>query len=147
LLFHPHQNEFHPATYRESPQSGRLPSFLPLEQVQALVRSPHLPCLTHLQLRLSNMGDAGVRALIDSGFLARLKGLDLRHGCITDEGARQLADCPDVWRLEHLDLSRNAVSAAGLALLRQAGVRALADNPLTPEELARERYLFEGDSE
>jgi uncharacterized protein (TIGR02996 family) len=129
LLFHPHMPEYHPETYDEEQRTGRHPSFLPLGQVRALVRSPHLKSLTHLQLRLSNMGDAGVREVIDSGILARLKWLDLRHGCITDEGARLLADCPDARRLEHLDLSRNAVSAEGLALLRQAGVPARADRP------------------
>jgi len=52
-----------------------------------------------------------------------------------------------VRNLEHLDLSRNTVTAAGLSVLRRAGVRARADRPLTAQELADEQYLFEGDSE
>jgi len=147
LLFHPHMPEYHHDAYDERERTGRQLSFLPLEQVRALLRSPHLRKLTHLQLRLSDMGDAGVRELIDSGALSRLKWLDLRHGCISAEGARLLADCPDARHLEHLDLSRNAVSAEGLARLHAAGVPARAESPLTPQELAGQQYLFEGDGE
>jgi uncharacterized protein (TIGR02996 family) len=129
LRFHPHMPEYHRDAYEEEQRTGRRPSFLPLAQVRALLRSPHLPRLTHLQLRLSDMGDAGVAEIIASGILKRLKRLDLRHGCITDEGAHLLAGCPDARRLEHLDLSRNAVSAAGLAMLQQPGVPARADTP------------------
>jgi uncharacterized protein (TIGR02996 family) len=143
LLFHPHSEE----SLLPLEETEHLPSFLPLEQVQALVQSPHLPRLTHLQLRLSNMGDDGVRLLIDSGMLRRLRWLDLQHGCITDEGARLLAACPDLRNLEHLNLSRNAVSAAGLALLQATGVTVRAEYPLTPGDLAADEYLFEGDSE
>ena len=46
LLFHPHHEE-----------TGR--SFLPLEQVRALLTSKCLTSLTHLQLRLSDLGDDG----------------------------------------------------------------------------------------
>jgi uncharacterized protein (TIGR02996 family) len=135
LLFHPHTPE----------QEDE--SFLPLSQVRAVLDSEHLKSLTHLQLRLSTMGDEGCREIVRSGILKRLKVLDLRHGCITDAGARVLARCPDAARLEHLDLSRNAVSTAGLELLWQAGVRAVANNPLTDRELAGGQYLFEGDGE
>jgi uncharacterized protein (TIGR02996 family) len=143
LLFHPHHEEYHPDHYGR----GRQPSFLPLEQVRALVRSPHLPKLTHLQLRLSNMGDEGCEELVRSGTLGRLKWLDLRHGCVTDKGAAILAACPDLPRLEHLDLSRNALTRKGIAALRATGVNLRADNQLTADELAEEAYLFEGDSE
>jgi uncharacterized protein (TIGR02996 family) len=142
LLFHPH----HPERYTSYRQGGQR-SFLPLDQVRALLNSPHLPRLTRLQLRLSNMGDEGVEALIASGILRRLRWLDLRHGCITDAGAGRLAACPDLAHLEHLDLSRNAVTAAGLALLRARGVAARADKPQTAQELAEEAYLYEGDFE
>ena len=122
-------------------------SFIPLAQVRALVNSPHLTKLTHLQLRLSDAGDDGVREIIASGILKRLKWLDLRHGCITDEGAKLFAACPDAKNLERLDLTRNAVTAAGLAVLRAAGINAVANNPLTQEELDSREYLREGDFE
>ncbi len=122
-------------------------STIPLGRVAPVFHSPHLKSLKHLQLRLSSMGDEGVREIVASGILKRLKWLDLRHGCITDEGARLFAACPDARNLERLDLSRNAVSAAGLNALRQAGVNAVANNPLTEQELANQEYLHEGDFE
>lgn len=144
LEFHPHYREFHPQVHNYQPP---LASFIPLKQVQALVKSSNLPRLTHLQLRLSNMGNDGVKAIIRSGILSRLTWLDLRHGCINDDGARLFAACPDSRHLAMLDLSRNAVSASGLALLKAAGIKAVANRPQTAEELAREEYLMEGDFE
>jgi uncharacterized protein (TIGR02996 family) len=122
-------------------------SVLPLGRVGPVFHSPHLKAITHLRLRLSDMGDAGVREIISSGVLKRLKWLDLRHGCITDAGAHLFAACADAKNLERLDLSRNAVTSSGLRVLRQAGVNAVANNPLTEQELANHEYLFEGDSE
>jgi uncharacterized protein (TIGR02996 family) len=146
LLFHPHYSQGY--DYDFNPP--RRLSFLPIEQVRALVESPHLRSLTHLQLRLSDIGDAGVRLLIDSGILRQLKSLDLRHGCITDEGARLLAERSHLENLERLDLSRNAVTAAGLDCIRRNAPGHLtlrADNPLTPQELAERAFLNEGDFE
>jgi uncharacterized protein (TIGR02996 family) len=140
LLFHPHIPEGLDTNERHI-------CYLPLAQVRALVRSPHLKKLTHLQLRLSDMGDEGVREIIASGILKQLVWLDLRHGGITDEGAKLLAACPDTKRLECLDLSRNAVTSAGLRGLRKAGVSAVATNPITESQLEQRAYLCEGDGE
>jgi uncharacterized protein (TIGR02996 family) len=129
------------------PHAGFERSSAPLGRVAPVFHSRHLKSLTHLQLRLLDMGDDGVREIVASGILKRLKWLDLRHGRITDEGARLFAACPDARNLERLDLSRNAVSADGLKALRKAGVNAVANNPLTEQELADHRYLYEGDSE
>jgi uncharacterized protein (TIGR02996 family) len=122
-------------------------SVLPLRRVVPVLRSPHLKSLSHLQVRLSDMGDEGVREIVSSGILKRLKWLDLRHGCITDEGCRLLAACGDARNLECLDLSRNAVSSAGLKALREAGVSAVANKPLTEQEITNQEYLLEGDFE
>jgi hypothetical protein len=138
LLLHPHYDE----SYGDAPES-----FLPLAQIRAVVTSPHLTKLTHLQARMSDMGDNGCRMLVETGAMRRLKWLDLRHGRITDEGACILADCPDVRHLEHLDLSRNVVTEAGLALLWAAGVNARAESPYTEQELVDHKYLKEGDFE
>jgi uncharacterized protein (TIGR02996 family) len=144
LLIHPHGNEYHSAhPFDVAPRM----SFLPLEQVRHLLGSPHLTRLTHLQLRLSDMGDGGVREIINSGILSRLKVLDLRHGAITDEGARLFAACAEARDLERLDLSRNGVTSAGLEALTKAGVAARAEEPLSPHNLARREYLLEGDGE
>jgi uncharacterized protein (TIGR02996 family) len=140
LQLHPHWAEA-----RDGAGADR--SFIPLDQVRALVASPHLMNLSHLQLRLSDMGDEGVREVVASGILKQLKWLDLRHGCITDAGARLFAECPDAKNLVRLDLSRNAVTAAGLAVLRKAKVNAVAKTPLTDAELESREYLREGDFE
>ncbi len=136
LLLHPHA----------TPWDG---SALELPAVRALVRSPHLPNLTHLQLRLSDMGDAGVEEIVRSGILRRLTVLDLRHGAVTDAGARLLAECPDVKHLKRLDLQRNRLTGAGIALLRAAGVNAKLVNQHQPDETGayNDDYLYEGDVE
>src|SRR5262249_27933167 len=69
LLFHPH----YPESHKEREDWDHPPSFLPLKQVRALLRSPYLRRLTHLQLRISDMGDEGVRLLIESGVLRQVK--------------------------------------------------------------------------
>ena len=46
-----------------------------------------------------------------------------------------------------IDLSRNAVTAKGLSALRKAGINAVANKPLTADELEEREYLREGDFE
>jgi uncharacterized protein (TIGR02996 family) len=140
LMFHPHVSE-------DGDDEHDNLSYIPLEQVRALVRSPHLKKLTHLQIRLSDMGDDGVREIIASGILKQLKWLDLRHGEITDDGAKLFAACADAKNLERLDLSRNGVSSKGLSALRKAKINAVANKPLTQNELNNREYLYEGDGE
>jgi uncharacterized protein (TIGR02996 family) len=121
---------------------------LPLSQVRELVNSQHLTSLSHLQLRLSNMGDEGVRAIIESGILKRLGWLDLRNGAITDTGARLFAEYAPTRNLRRLDLSRNRVTRVGLNQLRRAGVNAIVDNSLSRRESERaERAEREADME
>src|SRR5262249_59126386 len=87
--------------------------FLQLSVVRPLLRSKHLTNLTHLQLRVSSMGDEGCEEIVRSGILKRLKVLDLRHGCVTDTGVDTLAACPDLRRLERLDPARHPPTARG----------------------------------
>lgn len=122
-------------------------SFVPLGRVAPLLRSTNLKSLTHLQIRLSDMGDDGMREIIASGILKRLKELDLQHGEISDDGARLLARCPDAKKLERIDLSYNGVTSAGLAALRKAKINAVANNPLTQTQLDEREYLRHGDFE
>lgn len=143
LLFHPHHEEY----YNDPDGLNRKGCFLPLAQVRFILRSKHLQRLTHLQLRLSNMGDAGCAEIVGSGILKRLKVLDLRHGCISDEGASILAACPDLKHLDHLDLCRNGLTARGIKALKATGVALAATHQQTPDELGDEQYLYEGDSE
>jgi uncharacterized protein (TIGR02996 family) len=135
LLLHPHGY----ATAEEA--------FLDLAAVRAVVRSPHLKSLRHLQVRLCTMGDAGCEEIVASGILKRLKVLDLRHGCISDAGARALGACPDLRNLELLDLQRNGLTRAGVAALKATGVRVQVESQQNAQELERSEYLNEGDFE
>src|SRR5579871_4283305 len=115
-------------------QSGDL--LIDLAGARAIVHSPHLPKLTHLQMHRANLGDVGCTDIVTSGILKRLKVLDLRHGEITDSGARTLADCPDLRNLELLDIERNGLTQTGIdALRRVLGGALRADNQQTAEEL------------
>jgi hypothetical protein len=115
-----------------------------LGEMDAVLRSPHLPGLTHLQVHMTTFGDEGCRIIIQSGALRRLKALDIGYGNMTDEGARLLAACPDLKNLEVLDVSRNALTAPGIAALRAAGVPVVADDQHAPDE---EDYPYEVDFE
>lgn len=123
-------------------------AFLPLDCVRELVNSPHLKSLSHLQLRLSDMGDEGAQAIIGSGILKQLGWLDLRNGTITDAGALAFAQCAATRSLRRLDLSRNAVTSIGDGQLRRAGVNAVVDNSPSRREIEEEERLErEGDME
>lgn len=143
LLIHPHCEEY----YYDPENSGRKGCFLPLTEVRAILRSRHLKQLKHLQLRLSNMGDAGCEEIVGSGILKQLKVLDLRHGCISDEGANILAACPDFKHLEHLDICRNGLTSKGIKVLKSTGISLAATHQQTEEQLQEEQYLYEGDGE
>lgn len=95
------------------------------DDLRAVLESPHLWALTHLQLRLLNFGDTACELLVRTGALKRLKWLDLQHGIMTDTGARLLAACPEVKNLEYLNVNDNALTAVGITALRHAGVRGL----------------------
>jgi uncharacterized protein (TIGR02996 family) len=120
------------------------PVYLPRDAVRDLLRSPHLPALTHLHLHGSDLGDGGCRDIVQSGILSRLKVLDLAHGCITDEGARTLAACPDLRRLELLSLEHNELTNAGREVLGSLGI-AVRCGP--QNEPGSDEYLWSGDME
>jgi len=111
LLLHPHALE-------EAPS-------IQLSHIKAICDSPHLKKLEHLQLRLCDAGDAGVKEIVKSGILKQLKVLDLRHGCISDEGAEMFAKSPDIKHLQWLDLSRNRITAKGIETLEKIGLPSL----------------------
>jgi hypothetical protein len=115
-----------------------------LDEMDAVLQSPHLPSLTHLQVRMTTFGDEGCPRIIDSGALKRLKTLDMGHGNMTDEGARLLAASPDLKHLDVLNVSRNALSPAGVAALEATGIRVVADVQHAVDE---EEYLYEVDFE
>ncbi len=125
-------------------------AYVTFEGVKALVHSANLKSLTHLRLRLNDMGDAGCREIVESGILKRLKVLDIQGGCITDAGARLLAASPDLKNLELLNISKNRLTATGIAALSARGSKLEASNqykPLQQGQADEREYLWEGDIE
>jgi uncharacterized protein (TIGR02996 family) len=124
-------------------------AYIKLPAVRALVRSPGLPALTHLELRLSDLGDQGIREIVASGILKRLEFLDLSGGFVSDEGAHLLAACPDLRHLKELRLDRNCLTEAGVAALKATGVKLSAQSQWQPtgDDFHDSEYLFEGDIE
>jgi uncharacterized protein (TIGR02996 family) len=124
-------------------------AYIRLEDVRALVRSPHLKSLAVLEIALSDMGDAGCEEIVRSGILRRLRVLKLGPGQISDAGARLLAGCPDLRHLEQLNLDRNCLTAEGIRTLEATGVPLSAQNQWTwsNNDNVNFDYLYEGDWE
>jgi uncharacterized protein (TIGR02996 family) len=125
-------------------------SSLPCDDVIAFLRSPAARALTHLQLRMSDLGDKGIAAMIRTGLLSRLEELDLRHGCVTDTGARALARALLGARLRRLDLQRNRLTQRGIAALEALGLPALrVEHQQEPGAGGEydDGYLYDGDWE
>jgi hypothetical protein len=110
-----------------------------LDELDALLRSKHLPALAHLQIHMTTYGDDGADRIVSSGILKRLKTLDIGYGNMTDAGARALAACPDLKKLEVLSVSRNCLTQVGVKALRNAGVRVIADDQHDAEDT---EYLY-----
>jgi hypothetical protein len=135
-----------PHSYTFDRMKGGLAPAIHQAHIRAVVTSPYLTSLTHLQLRCSNGGDAMIEDVIASGVLKRLKMLDLRHGHVTDAGARMLAACPEAKNLEVLDLINNRLTDAGIAALKASGIPVRADRQQTAP-FDDESILYFGDSE
>jgi uncharacterized protein (TIGR02996 family) len=133
----------HPRCIEEEHPYIRLPG------LKAIARSPYLKSLTHLRLRLSDMGDDGIAEIINSGLIKRLKVLDLRHGVVTDAGAELLAGSADARNLELIDLSFNTLTADGTAALKRAKIKhvAIGQWTRTGDEYGDMEYLNAGDYE
>ncbi|MGE3808839.1 MAG: WGR domain-containing protein, partial [Gemmataceae bacterium] len=112
LLLHPHAWEY-------DDDEG---AYINLAGVKALVSSTVLKSLTHVRLRLNDMGDKGITEIVKSGILKRLKVLDIQGGCVTDAGAAALAACPDLENLEHLNISKNMLTRSGVDALKKTKV-------------------------
>jgi uncharacterized protein (TIGR02996 family) len=142
------QNLTHLLLFPHALEPGDDDAYITLEGVRALVHSPHLRSLAHLQLRMSNLGDEGCEEIVRSGILKRLKTLDLVHGRISDRGAEILAGSPDLHNLERLEVSGNRLTSDGIAALEGAcGARVVkADGQYDPDGDETE-YLWQGDIE
>src|SRR5262249_20649846 len=113
----------------------------------ALVHSPHLVNLRHLELFCSALGDAGCEAIVASGILKRLKVLDISRGVVTDQGARALAAWPDFRNLERFGIAQNAISDPGIAALQATGIPITAGDQYGPEGMDELPFQWEGDME
>ena len=142
------QNLTHLLLYPHALEPDDDDAYITLDGVRAVVHSPHLPKLTHLQLRLSNLGDEGCEEIVRSGILKRLKTLDLMHGSISDRGAESLAGCPDLRNLELLDVSYNRLTKAGIAALKRAcNARVVKHQGQYSPDGDELEYLWQGDPE
>jgi uncharacterized protein (TIGR02996 family) len=133
LLLHPDR----PTSADYLPVIGR-------EDVRALLASPHLRSLRHLELHLAEVGDTGCADIVASGILKRLEVLDLRYGTISDAGARALAACPDLRRLDRLLVAHNLIGAVGRDVLGAAGVRV---DIVRPHDVSADHWRYEADME
>lgn len=143
LRIHPHAMDF------DEEENG---AYIRLKHIKAICRSEYLKGLTHLCLRLSDFGDAGVEEIISSGLINRLRVLDIQGGCVSDDGAKELAACPAVKNLQFLNLRSNALTAEGVAALKAAKIKANTENQHTTTRVnatdgEMPEYLFEGDIE
>jgi uncharacterized protein (TIGR02996 family) len=93
-------------------------AYIRTEGFVALVQSSHLPSLTHLTLRLHEIGDDAISFLIASGRLKQLKTLDFYGGNFTDVAANMLANSPDICNLTRLNLTHNYLTSEGVARLQ-----------------------------
>ncbi len=131
---------------------GDSDAYIRLDQLRAICRSPHLRKLSHLQLLLTDFGDAGIEEIITSGMLKQIRELNLSYGCVTDAGAALLAECPDLKNLTQLDLSQNALGDAGIKALQSTGVsvNTTAQHGEHPKRMGERgwlEYLSYGDME
>jgi len=125
-------------------------SFLPRADVIRFLRSRNARKLRLLRLRLSEMGDPGVKAIIDTGLIDQLETLDLRHGEVTDKGALALAKGIPGGPLQRLDLQRNRLTPTGIAALEALNLPSLrTDFQQQPDEHGNytDQYLYDGDWE
>jgi hypothetical protein len=117
------------------------------EGFRALVDSPHLQSLAHLELYLTDIGDEEMNFLVKSGILRQLRVLDLWSSRVSDTGAQTLAACPDLRRLAKLRLAQNQLTESGIEALKATGVNLDAEEQFSAEEIADYQHLWQGDCE
>jgi hypothetical protein len=89
-----------------------------IDDLLALVGSPHLCNLTALDLSDRRLGDDAARVLTKRAAVAGLTTLRLSGCGLTDTAAYRLAGADFDWPLRELDVKHNPISATGVAVLR-----------------------------
>lgn len=110
-----------------------------VEQVLATYRGVdnsgnHLPKLTYLGLRNSEIADEIAKNLKGDVILDRIEVLDLSMGMIADEGAEALFDNPAIKNLRKLDLHHNFISDDWAEKLADMGLKIDLSERDTEEE-------------
>jgi uncharacterized protein (TIGR02996 family) len=88
-----------------------------LDELEALLNSPHLGSLRTLKLPSHRFGDDAVALLAASKVLERITVLDLSANHIRSAGVARLLASPHLGRLTALDLSNQAIGDEGVAAL------------------------------
>ena len=136
--------------YPHGHEPGDDEAYIRTDGFLALAQSPHLPSLTHLMLRLHEIGDDAMQTFIDLGKLKQYQSLDFLGGNFTDRTANALADCPDVRNLRKLDLTHNYLTGSAIARLREVIPHVIAEQQFDassgfdPDE---REHLWYGDCE
>jgi uncharacterized protein (TIGR02996 family) len=84
------------------------------QQLERLLRWPHLIHLHTLDLRHLQLGNASILALARSPHVASLRTLDLAMNELTADAALALAESPHLSRVVHLDLTYNRLESRGV---------------------------------
>lgn len=87
------------------------------DDLQAVLASPHCPCLRSLELSCCQLGPRGVKALADCPRLESLIHLDVSDNYIGDEGLAALAASPYLSALRTLQIDLNDLGPAGVEAL------------------------------
>lgn len=110
-----------------------------VEEVMATYRgtagkTSHLPKLTYLGLRNSEIADEIAKNLQGDSILDKIEVLDLSMGMIADEGAKALFDNPAIKNLRKLDLHHNFISDDWAEKLADMGLKVDLSERDTEEE-------------
>lgn len=97
------------------------------------------PVLRRLNLSDASLGERGVRALISTPGVESLEHLELARNMLRDEGGTQVVCAPALERVKHLDLSRNELGDRVMhALVARGAMTHLLSLELSHNEISDE---------
>lgn len=105
-----------------------------IADLEPLLAGGLFPKLATLGLCNSEYSDDIAVRLATSPLMQRISGLDLSRGTLTDKGAQALIASGHLGRLDRFDISFHYVSIQGVADLRRASPKLIADDPQTPDD-------------
>jgi uncharacterized protein (TIGR02996 family) len=114
--------------------TGRYDADTEVGDLTGILQATHLPALSYLGLRNSEIADDIARALAGAPVIQRLRVLDLSLGTLTDAGAEALLAIPGLARLQRLDIHHHYVTQEVIERLRGLGIEVDAGEPQTDED-------------